>query len=110
MTGFILQVDNKYISGAIKEGITSILLTLKEDRFKLYFGSLDKSGMHSYIWYATDLKIGDRLKISFTNIISLSKPQEVVNYNSLDEDKLDLDYYHRLKKELIQEGLLSDDI
>lgn len=110
MTGFILQVDNKYISGAIKEGITSILLTLKEDRFKLHFGSLDKSGMHSYIWYATDSKIGDRLKISFTNIISLSKPQEVVNYNSLDEDKLDLDYYHRLKKELIQEGLLSDDI
>ena len=110
MTGFILQVDNKYISSAIKEGITSILLTLKEDRFRLYFGSLDKSGMHSYIWYVTDSKIGDRLKISFTNIISLSKPQEVVNYNSLDEDKLDLDYYHRLKKELIQEGLLSDDI
>jgi hypothetical protein len=72
MTGFILQVDNKYISGAIKDGITSILLTLKEDRFRLYFGSLDKSGMLSYIWYATDSKIGDRLKISFTNIISLS--------------------------------------
>jgi hypothetical protein len=109
MTGFILQIDNKYISGAIEEGITSILLTLKEDQFRLHFGSLDKSGMLSYTWYATDLNIGDCLKISFTNIISLSKPQEVVNYNLLDEDKLDLDYYHRLKKELIEEGRLLND-
>lgn len=109
MTGFKLQIDNKYISGAIEEGITSILLTLKEDQFRLHFGSLDKSGMLSYIWYAADLNIGDCLKISFTDIISTSKPQKVVNYNLLDGDKLELDYYHRLKKELIEEGLLLNE-
>ena len=109
MTGFILQIDNKYISGAIEEGITSILLTFKEDRFRLHFGSLDKSGMISYVWQATDLEIGDHLIINFTNVDSSSKAQKFVDYNLLDADKLSRDYYHRLKKELIEEGLLPDD-
>ena len=110
MTGFILQIDNKIISGTIEEGITSILLTFKEDRFRLHFGSLDKSGMISDVWYATDLEIGDHLIINFTNVDSPSKAQEVVNYNLLDEDKLNLDYYHRLKKELIEEGQLRSEV
>lgn len=109
MTGFILQIDNKSISGAIDEGITSILLTFKEGLFRLHFGSLDKSGMISHTWYATDLKVGDHLKIRFTDISSPSEAQDVVNYNLLDTDKISLDYYYRLKKELIEEKLLPND-
>lgn len=108
MIGFILQIDNKIISGAIEEGSTSILLTFKEGLFRLHFGSMDKSGMISYRWYAADLKIGDHLKISFTHISNPSEVQEVVNYNLLDGDKVSLDYYYRLKKELIEEGHLLD--
>ncbi len=109
MTGFILQIDNKIISGTIEEGITSILLTFKEGLFRLHFGSMDKFGMISYRWYATDLKIGDHLRISFTDISSPSEALEIVNYNLLDGDKISLDHYHRLKKELIEEGLLRNE-
>ncbi|WP_320167775.1 hypothetical protein [Mangrovibacterium marinum] len=109
MKGFTLRKDNNIISGAIKEGITSIILTNKDGVFRLTFGSMDKTGMHAYTWYASDLEVGDTLQICYTDIVNISEPQVILDYNSLDHDKLELDYYHRLKKELIEEGVLPND-
>ena len=107
--GFILQNGDEIVSGAIDEGITSIILTNKDGVFRLHFGSMDKTGMHSYTWYASDLELGDTLQICYTDVINISEPQEIMDYNSLDHDKLELDYYHRLKKELMDEGSLQND-
>lgn len=109
MKGFTLQKGNNIISGAIEEGITSIILTNKDGVFRLHFGSMDKTGMHAYTWYASDLELGDTLQICYTNIVNISEPQSILDYNSLDHDKIELEYYHRLKKELIEEGVLPND-
>ena len=109
MNSYTLQKDDNIISGAIKEGITSILLTNKDGVFRLHFGSLDKTGMHAYTWYASDLKIGDIFQICYTDVTNISEPQEFLDYNSSDHDKLELDHYHRLKKELMEEGLLPNE-
>ncbi len=109
MKGFTLKKDNIIISGAIDEGITSIILTNKDGVFRLHFGRMDKTGMHSYTWYASDLELGDLLQICYTDIITISEPQVILDYSSLDHDKLELDYYYRLKRELIEEGVLPND-
>lgn len=110
MKGFVLKINGKCISGSIKEGITSIILTCKENQCHVHFGSLDKSGMFSCTWYSADLKTGDCLKIRLEDIISISEIKEIRDYNrSLEESqKENLDLYRRLKKELIEEGLISE--
>lgn len=109
MKGFTLRKDNNIISGTIKEGITSIILTNKDGMFRLTFGSMDKTGMHSYTWYASDLKLVGTLQICYTDVINISEPQEVTDYNSMDHDKIELYSYYRLKRELIEEGVLPND-
>jgi hypothetical protein len=104
MRGFILQVNEECISGAIDEGLTSIIITCKENRCRLCFSSLDKSGMLSYTWYATDMKTGDGLNIFYMDNIRASEAKEIRDYNKSLEDSLDL--YMRLRKELTEEGLI----
>lgn len=106
MKGFTLKKGGNIISGAIEEGITSIILSNKDGVFRLHFGSLDKTGMQACTWYASDLELGDTLQICYTDVVNTSEPQEVLDYNSLDHDKVELDYYYRLKRELIEEGVL----
>ena len=103
-----MQINKECISGTIAEGITSIILTYKEDQCRIHFGSLDKSGMHSYTWYASDLRPGDCLSVLFTDITQTSEVKEMRDYNKPSEElqKENLELYARLKKELTEEGLL----
>jgi hypothetical protein len=108
MKGFTLYINEKHVSGAIDEGITSILITCKENRCHVNFGSLDKSGLLSYTWYASDMETGDCLNICFEDIMNVSEVQEMRDYNkSFDAQKESLEFYRKLKKELIEEGILS---
>lgn len=110
MKGFKLSLNEKRLSGAIKEGITSVLITFNDGKFNLNFSSLNQANQ-SYIWHKTDLKIGDLIDISFEENVDVSEAQEIIDHNiSKDEsDKRTLDSYHKLRQELIQEGLLTDD-
>jgi hypothetical protein len=103
MKGFILRVNGECMSGAIAEGITSIILTYKENKCRVHFGSMDKSGMLSYTWYAADMETGDCLNILFTDNIHVSEAKEIRDYNQ-PQDNLEL--YLKLKEELEEEGLL----
>ena len=108
MKGFTLQVDGECISGAIGHGITGVLVTYKEGRFRVHFSSMDQSGMLSYTWYASDLKIGDSLKIYHEEITRCSKVREFIDFNKTEEqsDKESLAIYRKLKEELIEDGLI----
>jgi hypothetical protein len=108
MKGFILQMDGKCISGAIDEGNTSIILTCKENKCHVHFGSLDNSGMLSYTWYATDMKTGDCLYILFTDDIRIPEAKEIRDYNQFTEEspKESLELYLKLREELIEDGLI----
>ena len=107
MKGFTLQVNGECISGSIEDGITGVLVTYKEGLFRVCFSSLDKSGMLSYTWYASDLKIGDCLKICFEDITRCSEARQIRDYNNREAlNKESLETYRQLKEELIEAGLI----
>jgi hypothetical protein len=111
MKGFILHVDGEYISGAIDEGITGIIVAYREDQCHVYFNSLDKSGMRAYTWYAATMKEGDCLNICFEDITSVSEAKEIRDYNKSPKESMQesLELYRKLKKELIEEGLINEE-
>jgi hypothetical protein len=108
MKGFTLRVNDECISGAIDEGITGIIVTYREGRCHANFGSMDKSGMLSYTWYTADMEKGDCLNICFEDIITVSEARETRDYNKSQEEreKESVELYRKLKKELIEEGLI----
>jgi coenzyme F420-reducing hydrogenase delta subunit len=111
MRGFVLRINEKCISGAIEEGITSVIVTWKENRCHIHFGSMSKNGMVSYIWYVSDMKISDCFNVDFKEINDVSEAEGIRNYNKLqdvNEQKNDLELYFKLKKELIGEGMISE--
>jgi len=81
MKGFTLQMNGECISGAIENGITSIIITCKEGQCHVHFGSMDNSGMLAYTWYSSDMEIGDGLNICFEDIIHISEVREIRDYN-----------------------------
>ena len=110
MKGFKLQMNGECISGAIDNGITSILVSNKEGKYRVVFSSMDNTGMFSYTWYSSGMEIGDHLSISFEDIIHVSEVKETRDYNiTLEESqKRDLETYYKLKAELIKEGIISE--
>ena len=108
MKGFTLQIKEQKISGALREGITSITITHNEDgSCRINFGSLDEQGMSSYTWHSSDLHLNDCLSIIFENINSVSEIQETLDYSdSQQTNKIALDTYYKLKKELEDEGII----
>ena len=107
MRGFILRINGECISGAISEGITSIIVSSNDNQYHVYFGSLDKTGQCSCTWYTSDIQTGDCLNIEYTDINNVPDPKEVRDYNmSSDIWKANLETYLKLKKELEEEGLL----
>jgi hypothetical protein len=101
-------MNGKCISGAIENGITNIIVTYKKDQCHVYFGSMDNSGLLAYTWYTSDIEIGDSLNICFEDIIHISEAREIRNYNRTLEksQKEDLETYRKLKKELIEKGVI----
>ena len=98
MKGFSLQVNGECLSGAIDHGITNVLVTNKEGRFRVDFSSLDITGMLSYTWYASDLQIGDCLKVCFEDIPHGSEVSAFRDYNDAEALKKEsLKFYRKLK-------------
>ena len=108
MKGFTLQINGECISGSIQDGITNVLVTYKDGLFRVFFSSLDNSGMLAYTWYASNLKIGDCISVCFEEITRLSEAREIIDYNKTLEQshKETLETYRSLKAELIEEGLI----
>lgn len=108
MKGLKLQINKKQVCGAIENGITGVLVTCKEDKYRVFFSSLGNEGNTSYTWYASDLEMNDTMDICLEDITEVPIPIETRNYNKPEEERLkeDLEIYHRLKQELMDEGLI----
>ncbi len=108
MKGFTLSINGKKVSGAIEDGGTGILVTYQDNCFRLFFSSVDKKGV-SYVWHSIDLTPGDSFEIIFEAFTSIPEPESIIDYEKLSQEellKLKLDNYHRLRKELVEEGVL----
>lgn len=81
-----------------------------DDTFNVFFNSLDATGMNSYTWFPSNLKVGAPIVVSLQEIKETSHSQSVTNYNDqVQLDKLELESYYKMRRELIEEGLINDD-
>lgn len=109
MRGFKVVLNNEHeFLGGIPEGITSVILSSKNGIIELFFGSSDKTGMISYTWASFTLSVGDKLKIIFQDVDGKFNPVNIIDYTNEDDvNKIELESYHRLQKELRDEGLIQ---
>lgn len=103
MNGFILKLNGEVFAGAM-DGCSTITITGKNDTFRLEFGGMDKLA-HSCVWCTKTLEAGDRLSIKYTDIDESEISAFAEFIDVVDEFKL-LESYHRMKQELIDEGLI----
>ena len=103
MIGFILKLNDEVFAGAM-DGCSTITITGKNDTFRLEFGSMDKLA-HSCVWCTKTLEAGDRLSIKYTDIDKSEISAFAEFIDVVDEFKL-LESYHRMKQELMDEGLI----
>jgi len=109
MTGIELEIDGTLRKGGIQNGITSVIISYKNDQYSVFFNSLDgDTSMISYVWYSSNLNPRTTLSISLVDILEQLEPKEVIDYNNKEyADKRDLETYFNLKQELIKEGILK---
>ncbi|MCE5227861.1 MAG: hypothetical protein LLG05_18635 [Porphyromonadaceae bacterium] len=108
MKGFTLKFGNEIIPGAVNKGSSGVIISNKEWDFRLCFHGMDAEGLFP-TWYEQDLKIGDSFTISYEDIdeSNISQPIHIRDVTDLEgEDRLLLESYHRLKKQLMDEGLI----
>lgn len=113
MKGFILKAADKVISGGLNSGITDVLISNKEFYYRLNFGGMDDANV-SYTWYSEEVQPGDIFTLRYEEISETSPAIKVrdccQDYVSTNEDDREaLEQYYRLKKELIEEGLINLD-
>ena len=91
---------------------STIIITNKEGRLRLTFGRCDKENPDiSYSWYSADLNAGDRYVIRYKDIDTseLSPAEDIIDYGNRDDiRKRMLENYIKLKKELTDEGQLTE--
>ena len=109
MKGFELTVNEKKIKGAIKGGITDVLLTCRDNQYYICFGSMDDTGMLSYTWYSSNPEDGAKFTVSVEDIAETSEPAVIMDYGNKEQsNKLSLESYYKLRDELIKEGVIND--
>ena len=103
--------SSETVSAAIEKGSVSIMVSNKEGDYSLYLGGTDADGV-SYTWISRKLIENESFEIVFSDL-EPSSVSEIISMRDVrdeeSENRLLLDAYHRLKKELIDEGLLNDD-
>ena len=106
MKGFVLNTGNESLSGGLENGITNVHISNKEGLYRLIFGGMDDDGVF-YTWYRANLELGDSFSLCYDEIVSVSSAKKSLdNRNTAEDDQYALESYHKLKQELIKEGLI----
>lgn len=107
MKGFIVNINDKNIVAAMENGIADVLITNKEGPYRLLLGGMDDKTI-SYSWYSVDLELDDSFTVTYDEVECVSIPKRIWDAKNNPEDDLAiLESYHKLKQELIEEGLIT---
>lgn len=107
MKGFILEIGDETISGAVETGSSSVLLTYRNGVLRVVFNGMDTTETVR-IWYAADLREGNSLTVRYGDIPEVSEARPVRDFNDRDaENRLLMESYERMKRELTDEGLIE---
>ena len=94
---------------AIESGNVTVMITNKEGKYSLQLSALDSTGTIDHTWISRPLLEDEVLNVVFEEIdeSSVSEVQSVRDFNDeVNETRLLLESYYRLRDELIQEGVL----
>jgi hypothetical protein len=98
MKGFKIEINNKKIDAAVNRGV--IVVTVDK---RIGITGIDSAAGLSIDWGHDVLDINDKIRITASDIVACSPP---VCMKPVDRQEL-LAEYHRLKKMLIEEGVLK---
>ena len=102
MRGFTVIQSSETVKAAIDNGSVSVIISNKEGDYSLNLGGMDEEGVF-YTWISRPLIENESFEIIFNDIDS-SSVSEVVSIRDVrdeeSENRLLLEAYHRLKKEL----------
>ena len=106
MKGFTVLRDGKPLHAVVENGVTSIVISNKEGHYSIYVGGTEANGL-SYTWLSEALAENDVIEVRFEEFDLSSVSEAVSIHDSRDEeatDRLLLESYYRVKKELKDEG------
>ncbi|PWJ58063.1 hypothetical protein CLV98_105245 [Dyadobacter jejuensis] len=113
MIGFELTVRGEKVTGALRDGVFSIILTKMAnkdlDTIELDFTGLNTADTENYetlAWYQSSLAIGDEIIIKVKEIQDVSPPIKVGKHNLENRNAQRVEEYYRLKRELEEKGLI----
>lgn len=110
MNGFRWMREGEVACAALPCGSVGVLLTNKEGDYTVSLQGMDAQGVF-YVWHRAKLHVGDSLTVSFEAVeeADVSEPISVRDVRDEEaERRLLLGSYHRLRQELINEGLLAE--
>ena len=112
MRGFIVIQSQETVNAAIEKGSVSILISNKEGDYSVYVGGMDVDGVF-YTWISRKLVENDSFEIRLSDFEPSSVSEFASKRDVRDEESennLLLEAYYRLRNELVDEGLLKEDI
>ena len=109
MKGIALSAPDGKVVKAVR---STVIISNKEGVLRLLLiGNAEGNPDISHTWYSRDLRPGDRFWIRHCDMeeAELSVPEYTVDYGNPDAiDALILEDYRKLRKELIEEGLINE--
>lgn len=105
MKGITLTFNGQEIKAGSHAGI---IISNKESDLHIMFAGCDKE--RSYTYFRQSLKAGDDIFIKYGELTEseMSSPARIMDYGNPEELKRSmLEEYHRLRQELVDEGLIK---
>lgn len=110
MNGFSIKINEEFINIALDSGSVGILISNKEGNLEVCINGMDCNGVY-YVWYNKEMIMNQSIDIEFKTISHsvISKPIFIRNVNDTKhEEKLLLESYHKLKNDLLAQGLIPN--
>lgn len=110
MNGFRWKKEGEEVCAALPCGSVGMLLTNKEGDCTVSLQGMDAQGVF-YVWCRAKLRVGDSLTVGLEAVEEADVSEPISVRDARDEEaerRLLLDSYHRLRQELIGEGLLAE--
>lgn len=96
----------------IRADNATVIISNKEEALRLTFGGVDKGNPDiSYTYYTRDLMLGDKIRIRFYDMSEdkLSLPEKIIDHSDSGVvDSLILSKYLKLRKKLLEEGIINE--
>ncbi len=108
MNGFTIKHNDKELHIALPTGGVTLLIINKEGKFNIHCQGMDRDATF-YSWHEEELKTGDTVTLCYgeQDAATISQPIYVHKRESqISEDQELLANYHKMKQELMDEGLL----